>query len=121
MDSTSNEKIAQALELLEAAAREKKDELRELFKDRYSHLASVLMETERSVIQQLFATLKEEIEALVRAKNLGQEKVQDAAIAVDDHVHGNPWPYIGAAAAVSLVGGYLMGSKTHCSHTRAES
>ena len=51
MDSTSNEKIAQALELLEAAAREKKDELRELFKDRYSHLASVLMETERSVIQ----------------------------------------------------------------------
>lgn len=119
MESTGNEKIVEALKLLDTAAKDKKDELRELLNNRYSHLKSALADTEYTVIERLTSTLKDQIETLVNARNQGQAKVREAAGNVDEHVHTNPWPYLGGAAVISLLGGYLMGLKMSSNNRNA--
>ena len=111
METTSNEKVAEALKLLEEAAREKKDELRHLVGNKYTHLKSVLVDAEQSAVDTLSAAQKRAVEAIVHAKEVGQEKVKAAATAVDEHVHENPWPYIGGAALAALLFGYILGRK----------
>lgn len=39
------------------------------------------------------------------------QRAKDAAVATDDYVHANPWQAIGAAAAVGLVLGVLIGRR----------
>jgi len=41
MEHTSNEKISEALKLLEDAAKQKKDELKSVMSDKYTHLRNV--------------------------------------------------------------------------------
>ena len=96
MENTSNVKIAQALELLNEAAREKKDEVKSLLTDKYAHLKEAIAggtEQGRQVIEK------------------AQQFAKETTIAADKHVRENPWAYIGGAAAVSVVLGYLMGSR----------
>jgi len=93
---TSNAKISEALELLNEAAREKKDELKGLMSNKYSHIREAMssgVEHAQEVILQ------------------GKEKVKEIAEDVDKRVHKDPWIYIAGAAATSLLVGYLMGSK----------
>ncbi len=113
MSSThaSNEKIEEALKLLEEAAREKKDEIQNLISDKYVHLRSALGETSRSVIESLAANEKRAIEGILHAKDVTMEKMKKAGTAVDEHVHTNPWSYIGGAAVAALLVGYILGRK----------
>jgi CHASE3 domain sensor protein len=53
MEHKSNENIAAALELLEEAARQKKDELRTLMSDKCTNLRSLIMENESSLAESL--------------------------------------------------------------------
>jgi ElaB/YqjD/DUF883 family membrane-anchored ribosome-binding protein len=107
MDMTSNEKISEALRLLEEAAREKKDEFRTLVGDKYSHLKSALGEAQHSAA----AAEKRAIDALLRAKELGVERARETAAEVDKRVRANPWPYIRGAAVVAFLCGVIMGRK----------
>ena len=93
---TSNAKISEALELLNEAAKDKQNELKSLISNRYSHIREAMstgVEHGKEVIIQ------------------GKEKVIEMAGDVDKRVHKDPWVYIAGAASVSLVLGYLMGSK----------
>jgi len=90
----SNDKISEALKLLNEAAREKKAEFQHLLKDKYAQLKDAVVESEHSVEQ-----------ALAHAKEYGVEKAK----VVDENVHKNPWAYIGGAAAVALLVGYILG------------
>lgn len=112
MEATSNEKISEALKLLEEAAREKKDELRNLVSNKYTHLKTALVDAEHSAADTLTAAQKRAIEALLHAKDVSKEKVKEAATAVDGHVHTNPWPFIGGTAVLALLAGYIMGRKS---------
>lgn len=107
----SNEKIAEALKLLEEAARDKKDELRTLLTTKYTQLKNVVVETEQSLAQQLAATKKRTLEAVSHAREVSEEKVKEVAHEVDRHVHEKPWPYIGGVAVVALLLGYILGRK----------
>ena len=107
----SREKISEALKLLEEAAKDKKEELRGLVSDKYAHLKSALVSAEHSAAETLSAAQKRAVEALIHAKDVSAEKVKHAATVVDSHVHANPWPYIGGAAIVALLAGYIMGRK----------
>ncbi len=111
MEATSNDKIAEALKLLEEAAKEKKDELRNLVSDKYTHLKTVLVSAEQSAAESLCAAQKREIDALIHARDVSAAKVKEAATAVCDHVQTNPWPYIGGTAVIALLAGYVMGHK----------
>lgn len=99
-------KLTEALELLNEAAKDKKDEMKELVTDKYSHL------------REAVATKAEQgKEILKTARHLAQdialedrEKIKEALILADKRVRKDPWLYLGTAAVVSLLLGYVMGS-----------
>ena len=104
---TSSGKITEALELLNEAAKEKKDELKGLLTDRYAHIK-----------QAMTAGTERGKEVLDQAKHLaqdaigeGEKKIKEAVSEADQRVRKDPWPYIAGTAVVSLLLGYLMGSK----------
>jgi len=96
----SSEKISEALQLLEEAAKDKKTELKGLVTDKYKNVKDVFLSSEEQVA-----------EALKKAKEASSEKIKEVSGAVDQEVHRNPWPYIGGAAVGALLLGFIMGKK----------
>ena len=107
--SASSEKIEEALKLLEEAAEQKKDELKHVVSDKYTHLKSLFVETESGIVKSLTEATKHASEAAVHAKEVGVEKTLEFTRDVDKSVHQNPWPYIGGTAVISLLLGYILG------------
>lgn len=107
----NNEKLTEALKLLEEAAREKQDDLRRLVSDKYTHLKSAIGDTEHTVIESLAAAGKRTLEETRHAKDAGAEKIKQASTAIDAHVHALPWPYVGGTALAALLFGYILGRK----------
>lgn len=97
---TSSAKITEALELLNEVAQEKKDELKGLMTDKYSHIKEAMT-----------ATTEQGKQLLNKAVVDGGEKIKEIAKEADSRVRKDPWPYIAGAAAFSLLLGYLLGSK----------
>jgi ElaB/YqjD/DUF883 family membrane-anchored ribosome-binding protein len=93
---TSNAKISEALELLNEAAKEKRDELKGLMVNKYAHIREAMTSG---------------VEHAQEAIAQGKEKVIEIAGDVDKRVHKDPWVYIGGTAAAALLLGYFMGSK----------
>jgi len=104
---TSNAKISEALELLNEAAKEKRDELKDLMANRYSHIREAMTAGAEHGKEVLKHTKDLAQEAIVE----GGKKVKEIAGDVDKRVHKDPWVYIAGAAAASLLLGYIMGSK----------
>ena len=93
---SSDVKIGQALELLNEAAKEKRDEVKDLLAHKYAHIRDAILEgTEQG---------KQVIEK-------AQKFVKETASETDKRVRENPWPYIAGAAVISVFVGYLMGCK----------
>ncbi len=111
MDATShsNEKIAEALKLLNEAAKDKKSEMAGMLADKYETLKQVILDSEGSVGGAFMRGERRAVEAALQAKEYGIRKAKE----VDEHVHDNPWPYIGGAAVVGLLFGYILGRKNH--------
>ena len=104
---TSNAKISEALELLNEAAKEKKDELKGLMANRYSHIREAM----NAGVEQGKDVLKHTQDLTEQAIAQGKEKAIEIAGDVDKRVHKDPWVYIAGAAAASLLLGYFMGAK----------
>ena len=111
MEHTSGQKIAEALELLEEAARQKKDELKSVMADKYTHLKNAVVETEHSVVKSLAEAKDSALAAAAHAKDVTVDKACEVARGVDKSVHQNPWPYIGGTAAIGLLLGYILGRR----------
>ena len=109
MENTSSDKIAEALKLLEEAAKQKKDELKSAMSDKYTHLKTVIVEAESSLAKSLTDAKKHAIEVAAHAKDVSVEKAKEIAQDVDKNVHQNPWAYIGGTAVVGLLLGYILG------------
>ena len=107
VQKTSNAKVAEALEILNEAAKEKGSDFKDLITDRYEHIKKAL--TDETVQGKEIIAHAQRIakEAIIK----GKEKAKETALKVDKHVHENPWAYIGGVAAVSIFLGYLLGSK----------
>jgi len=67
------------------------------------------VETEGSLVKSLSDAKDHAVEAAIHAKDVGVEKAREFAHDVDKKVHHNPWPYVGGAAAVGLLLGYILG------------
>jgi ElaB/YqjD/DUF883 family membrane-anchored ribosome-binding protein len=93
---TSNAKISEALELLNEAAKGKREELKGLLVNKYSHIREAMT-----------SGVEHAQEAIVQ----GKEKVIEIAGDVDKRVHKDPWAYIAGTAAAFLLLGYFIGSK----------
>ncbi|OGV74330.1 MAG: hypothetical protein A3K19_02730 [Lentisphaerae bacterium RIFOXYB12_FULL_65_16] len=109
MEHTSSEKISEALKLLEEAATQKKDELKGIMSDKYTHLRDAIVETEGNLATSLGDARKRAVAAAVHAKDVSVEKAREVAANVDKSVHENPWPYIAGAGAVGVLVGFILG------------
>jgi len=109
MEHTNNENLTEALKLLEEAARQKKDELVATLSDKYTHLRSLILETEGGIGKSLTCARHEMLQAVVQAKDASVEKACEITRNLDKSVHQSPWPYIAGAAAVGVLLGYSMG------------
>ncbi len=109
MEHTSNDKIAEALKLLEDAAKQKKDELKAVMSDKYTHLKDLILENESSLMKSLTQTKDRTIEAVTEASEASIEKAREFAHDANKHVHRNPWPYVAGTAAVGLLLGFVLG------------
>ena len=109
MEHTSSENVAEALKLLEEAAKQKRDELKSLLSDKYTHLRSVIVDAEGSLLKSLSDARKHTVAAATYAKEVSVEKACEIAHDVDKHVHKNPWPYLAGTAAVGVLLGFILG------------
>jgi ElaB protein len=105
----SNEKIAEALKLLNEAAQEKKSDVTGMISDKYEALKQAIVDSEKSMGHAFVRGEKRAVEAAMQAKEFGIKKAKE----VDEHVHDNPWPYIGGAALVGILVGYILGRKNN--------
>ena len=107
-NSNSTKKFEEALQLLNDAAKEKKDEIQNLLGDKYTDI--------RRIIEQTAAKQKKNIQRVQRVAEDwmedGGEKIREVASDVDESVHENPWPYIGGAAIGALLLGFILGSSS---------
>ena len=97
---TSRGKISEALELLNEAARDKKDELQDMFTDKYAHIKKAVTVEAQKVKDMARDVVAE-----------GEEKIKEAFIKVDDRVRKDPWPYVAGTAIVALLLGYVLGRR----------
>lgn len=109
MQHTSTEKISEALKLLEEAATQKKDELKSVMSDKYTHLRDFIVETEGSLAKSLSDAKDDAVGAATHMKDVEVKNAFQLARDVDKKVHHDPWPYILGAAAVGLLFGYIRG------------
>ncbi len=104
--ANSNKKFEEALQLLNEAAREKKQEIQQLFGDKYTHI--------RQAVQDAAAQSGERLnrvrEAASDAMEIGGERLKQVASDVDEKVKENPWPYIGGVAVGALLLGFILGA-----------
>jgi ElaB/YqjD/DUF883 family membrane-anchored ribosome-binding protein len=109
MERTSHESIAEALKLLEEAAIQKKDEVKSLLSDKFTHLRNVMRENEGGLLDVINHAKVQAVEAVTQARDVGVAKARDIACDVDQRVHKNPWPYLAGTTVVGLLLGYILG------------
>ncbi|MBF0483124.1 MAG: DUF883 family protein [Candidatus Omnitrophica bacterium] len=103
----SSTKISEALELLNEAAKEKKDELKNLMVNKYAHIKEAM----NAEVDQGKAALQQTKDMAQKVMVEGKEKVKEIAGHADKCVRQDPWSYIAGTAAVAILLGYIMGSK----------
>ncbi len=98
MERFEDKRINEALDLLNAAARDKRVELQTAMENKYTDLSSVVS----TFASNIGGRAAEQYEA-------GKRKVVDMATDVNTSVHRNPWAYVGGAAVGATLVGYMLG------------
>ena len=104
--NNSNKKFEEALHLLNEAAREKKQEIQQLFGDKYTHIRQAVQEAAALQGDRLNRFRQSAGEVLEESG----ERIKQVASDVDEKVKENPWAYIGGAAVGALLLGYILGA-----------
>ena len=108
----STDKLQEAFSLLEEAAKETKQDVRELVADRYRGIEDQISEFNDKVKQSMRQTAERIAGAAARTEKYAEEKAKEVGEKVNKDVHHRPWPYVGTAAMSGfLFGCYLMGRR----------
>ena len=100
-----NKKLTEALELLNEAAREKKEEIQQLIGERYTDIQDAM----HDVAADGRRNFKKAKRIAENAVEEGQEKVEETLQGLDKKVRKDPWKFIGGAALGALVVGLFLG------------
>ena len=106
--SESNKKFEEALQLLNEAAKDKKDEIQNLLGDKYTDIRKVIEQAAKKQTQ----TLKQARRVAGEWLEEGEETLRDVASEVDEQVREKPWQYIAGAAVGALLLGFILGSSS---------
>lgn len=101
------QKINEALSVLNEAARTGREELEELFSDKYNDLRSAVRDAEA----QLSDSARQGAHRLGEMKDSAVERVKDTALQVDRKAHESPWKIFGSMVAGAFVVGFLLGRR----------
>ncbi|TVQ77733.1 MAG: DUF883 domain-containing protein [Bradymonadales bacterium] len=105
--SFKKEKIESALKLLDDAAKETKEDISGMVREKYHHLEDSISQIQPAIKRQLH----EVSDMTAKAYKKGKKTAMEAAEQVDHSVHESPWPYIGGAALLGAMAGYLLSRK----------
>ena len=98
MDRFDDKRISEALELLNAVARDRKAELEAAVRNKYTDFTS------------LVSALSDQAKSRAAEKyDAEKQKIIDVAGDIDQRAHRNPWGFIGGAALTGLLLGLLLG------------
>ena len=111
MSAVANEKLTEALKLLEEAAVEKKEEIKGMLTAKCRNLKDLVISSEMSGEETLAALKKKVTDAAKKIQEVSVEKSKEIASTVDESAHKNPWYFIGGAAIGGLLLGYILGKK----------
>jgi len=98
MNRFEDKRIEEALEMLNAAARDHKAELQTAMENKYADISSVV----RAFTNEVKSQASEKIDD-------AKHKAGEIATGIDKNAHKNPWAYIGGAAAAGPALGFLFG------------
>ncbi|HTL46965.1 MAG TPA: hypothetical protein VL688_02755 [Verrucomicrobiae bacterium] len=102
-----NDKIQEALELLNEAAKEKSEELYGIVEGKYSHIKQLLKDQTTNG-KEMMGEARKRFAKTLQAE---EERLVETARNLDKKVHRNPWPFLGAAALGALIVGVALGKK----------
>lgn len=101
------DKIQEALELLNSAAQEKRDEIYEILGDKYEHLKEVVGTTMQNG-HEIVGHAKKKVTKGLHAE---ERKLRQTAASLDKKIHKDPWMFLGGVALGSLAMGLFLGHK----------
>lgn len=111
----TKQRIDAALDLLEEAAKEKSDELKEHVGNRYSHIRHVFVNGGESHMaatkQKLHDTIQRSEQKLNEALEQSNKILKESAGKIEKNLHENPMPFLGTVAVFSLAIGFLLGRR----------
>ncbi len=115
MKKKDHNRIDEALAILEEAAREKRDELRERINERYNNVKEVLLEgnSQRidSMKHRMHDALRDGEQRLEDLLRQGGSSARRTLRDLDKEVRDNPWPFVGAVALSAVIFGVLFGHR----------
>lgn len=98
------DKIHEALELLNDAAKEKKEEVFDVINAKYDHVREMFAGAAENG-QAIAADARKHLSKALQAEG---KKIKQTAVQLDKKVRKDPWVYLGGAALSSLVVGLLL-------------
>lgn len=101
--------VNNALKVLNKAAEESADEIRGMVSKDYQHLKSVLADVKPEVRNAFQEMRSATTDSISKAREKVVATSRDTAHQVDESAHRNPWAFVGGAAAVSILVGFLFG------------
>lgn len=99
------DKLADALELLNGAAEDKKDEVFELIGDKYENLKELF----GNILSGGEAVVGQTKKQIGRGFHEGEMRLKDSAAQLSKKVHKAPWAFLGGVALGALVLGLTLG------------
>ena len=113
-EKSSPEKIKsinEALSLLNSAAKDAGEEIKEILQHDYRSLQHVLSDAAPEV-KETFRNMKDRsFKTLARAKDQIKDVTQETAKSIDNNVHKNPWTFMAASSMATLAMGFYLGRK----------
>lgn len=99
MDNQVRQQISDALETLNRTARENKDEVKAMVRERFGQMRDILGEQKGLLMGKIME---------------GRERVNEKITHLDSKVKNNPWPFVATAAASSFILGILYSNNKKC-------
>ncbi|MEX2606755.1 MAG: hypothetical protein WD708_05370 [Kiritimatiellia bacterium] len=103
--------IQSAIKILEEAAKDKREEVQELFTGNYEHLKDLYKDNEKSLMKTLHNAKDSAVETATDLEKEGVRKARVLGHDVDKNVHEFPWRYIGGSVLTGLLLGIALQRK----------